>query len=143
MIADVLESLIRFTRQNMEETTKDADDKTMAISCRGLFRTWERGVFVAGDIRVDPDNGYPYECITPHDSIVNTGDDYTIKNRTLWKPYHSRKAEYALPWEAPTGAHDMYKSGEFMVWTDEKTYKCIQDTNFSPAEYAQAWEVQS
>lgn len=143
MIADVLESLIRFARQNMEETTKDADDKTMAISCRGLFRTWERGVFVAGDIRVDPDNRYPYECITPHDSIVNTGDDYTIKNRTLWKPYHSRKAEYALPWEAPTGAHDMYKSGEFMVWTDEKTYKCIQDTNFSPAEYAQAWEVQS
>ena len=142
MIADVLESLIRFARQNMEETTKDADDKTMAISCRGLFRTWERGVFVAGDIRVDPDNGYPYEGITPHDSIVNTGDDYTIKNRTLWKPYHSRKAEYALPWEAPTGAHDMYKSGEFMVWTDRKTYKCIQDTNFSPAEYAQAWEVQ-
>lgn len=143
MIADVLESLIRFARQNMEEATKDADDKTMAISCRGLFHTWERGVFVAGDIRVDPDNGYPYECITPHDSIVNTGDDYTIKNRTLWKPYHSRKAEYALPWEAPTGAHNMYKSGEFMIWTDKKTYQCIQDTNFSPAEYAQAWEVQS
>ena len=40
----------------------------------------------------------------------------------------------------PTGAHDMYKTGEYMIWTDGNTYKCIQDTNFSPEEYAQAWE---
>lgn len=41
---------------------------------------------------------------------------------------------------APTGAHDMYKSGEYMIWTDDTTRKCIQDTNFSPDEYPQAWE---
>lgn len=34
----------------------------------------------------------------------------------------------------------MYKTGEYMIWTDGNTYKCIQDTNFSPEEYAQAWE---
>lgn len=66
--------------------------------------------------------------------------DWTIDNRTLWKPWHSRKAEYALPWEAPTGAHDMYHAGEYMIWTDGTIKKCIQDTNFSPEEYAQAWE---
>lgn len=27
-----------------------------------------------------------------------------------------------------------------MIWTDGKVYKCKQDTNFSPSEYAQAWE---
>lgn len=59
---------------------------------------------------------------------------------TFWKPWHSRKKEYALPWEAPTGAHDMYKAGEYMIWTDGAVKKCIQDTNFSPEEYAQAWE---
>lgn len=28
-----------------------------------------------------------------------------------------------------------------MIWTDGRTYKCVQDTNFSPEEYAQAWEI--
>ena len=69
-----------------------------------------------------------------------TGEGYTIKNRTLWKPWHSRKKEYALPWEAPTGAHDMYKAGEYMIWSDGKVKKCNQNTNFSPDEYPDAWE---
>ena len=28
-----------------------------------------------------------------------------------------------------------------MIYTDGKTYQCKQDTNFSPEDYAQAWEV--
>lgn len=28
-----------------------------------------------------------------------------------------------------------------MIWADGTTYKCISDTNFSPEEYSQAWEV--
>lgn len=27
-----------------------------------------------------------------------------------------------------------------MIWTDGTVKKCIQDTNFSPGEYAQAWK---
>ena len=56
--------------------------------------------------------------------------DWTIDTPSLWKPWHSRKPEYALPWEQPTGAHDMYKAGEYMIWTDGTVKKCIQDTNF-------------
>lgn len=123
-----------------KEKISDDDDKTFGIACKGIFPTWVRGNYFYGDVTTDPDTGYPYECITPHDSITNTGEDYTIKNRTLWKPWHSRKKEYALPWEQPTGAHDMYKAGEYMIWTDGTVKKCIQDTNFSPVEYAQAWE---
>lgn len=141
MMADALEALIRYAQSKLTDELKENDDKTMAIACARLFRVWERGNFKAGDIRVDSDNGFPYECITPHDSIVNTGEDYTIKNRALWKPYHSKTLEWALPYEAPTGAHDMYKAGEYMIWTDGLTYKCTQDTNFSPEEYPQAWEV--
>lgn len=33
------------------------------------------------------------------------------------------------------------RAGEYMIWTDNKVYMCKQDTNFSPAEYAQAWEI--
>ena len=34
----------------------------------------------------------------------------------------------------------MYKAGEYMIWTDGTVKKCVQDTNFSPEEYPQAWE---
>ena len=33
------------------------------------------------------------------------------------------------------GAHDMYKAGEYMIWTDGTVKKCLRDTNFSPDEY--------
>lgn len=105
-----------------------------------FFEAWTPGQYEVGDIRINPATGYPYECILAHDSTVNTY--WTIDVRTLWKPYHSRKKEYALPWEQPTGAHDMYKIGEYMIWTDKEIYKCLSDTVYSPEEYIQAWEKQ-
>lgn len=27
-----------------------------------------------------------------------------------------------------------------MIWTDGTVKKCVQDTNFSPEDYPQAWE---
>lgn len=141
MIADALENLIRYARSKLTEEVKEADDKTMAISCAGLFRVWRPGVFETGDIRTDPETGHPLECMMDHDSTVNT--DWTIKVRTIWKPYHSRNAQWALPWEQPTGSHDMYKAGEYVIWTDGCVYKCLEETNFSPTDYSQAWEVQA
>lgn len=135
--ANTLESVIRYIKEKLLEEIKSSEDKTKAIACSGLFLSWEPGIYEVGDIRTD--EGKPYECMTAHDSITNTS--WTIKERTLWKPYHSREVEWALPYEAPTGAHDMYKTGEYMIYTDGKTYKCLSDTNYSPVEYAQAWEV--
>lgn len=123
----------------MQQIAK-SEDKTLGIQCMALFEAWKEDNYEVGDVRTDPKTGYPYECITQHDGISNP--EWTIKNRTLWKPWHSKSLEYALPYEAPTGAHDMYKTGEFMIFTDGKVYKALQDTNFSPTEYAQAWEVQ-
>lgn len=40
------------------------------------------------------------KLILPYGTVQQ---DWTIDNRTIWKPWHSRKAEYALPYEAPTG----------------------------------------
>lgn len=131
--------------QNIQKETvlkkiSESDDKTLGIQYMALFKPWTKGNYKVGDVRTDPKTGYPYECITQHDSIANP--DWTIDNRTLWKPWHSRSLEYALPWEAPTGAHDMYKQGEYMIYTDKSIYKCIQNTNFSPTDYPQAWEKQ-
>ena len=117
----------------------ESEDKTLGIQCMALYSYYiQAKQHDVGEVARHPETGCPYECMTAYDGSVQ--QDWTIDNRTLWKPWHSRKKEYALPWEAPTGAHDMYKAGEYMIWTDNEVYLCNQDTNFSPAEYPQAWE---
>lgn len=117
----------------------ESEDKTLGISCMALFPAYvQNKQHDVGEVATHPETGYPYECMTAYDGTVQ--QDWTIDNRTLWKPWHSRKKEYALPYEAPTGAHDMYKAGEYMIWSDGKVKKCNQNTNFSPDEYPQAWE---
>jgi len=129
----------RALREIIRDYAATAEDKTLVIATAAYCDIWTPGVYAVGDVRTDPDTGYPYECFTAHDSTVNPG--WTITERTLWKPYHSRRPEYVLPWEAPTGAHDMYKAGEYMVWTDGSVYRCKQDTAYSPDVLPGAWEV--
>lgn len=139
MNLDALESLVRYARGKLMDDLKSMDDKTEGIAYKGLIPVYKQNAkYEVGDVRTHPVTKTPKECIIAYDGSVHP--DWTIDNRTLWKPWHSRKKEYALPWEQPTGAHDMYKTGEYMIWTDEKIYRCKQDTNFSPVEYAQAWE---
>lgn len=140
MMTEVLESVIRYARNKLMSEIAEMDDKTEGIACKGLIPVYEQNKYHdAGEVATDPETGYPYECMTAYDGTVQ--QDWTINNRTLWKPWHSRKPEHALPWEQPTGAHDMYKAGEYMIWEDGTTQHCKQDTNFSPAEYPQAWET--
>ena len=139
MMTDALESAIRYVRGKLLVELAESDDKTVGIACRGLIPMYEQNhTYEVGDVRLHPETGYPKECIMAYDGTVQ--QDWTIDTTTLWKPWHSRKKEYALPWEAPTGAHDMYKAGEDTIWTDGTGKKCAHDTNFSPEEYPQAWE---
>lgn len=121
------------------EVAQTIDDKTIGIAFADLFPIYvQNKQHEVGEVATHPETGYPYECMTAYDGTVQ--QDWTIDNRTLWKPWHSRKKEYALPWEAPTGAHDMYKSGEYMIWADGIVKKCLRDTNFSPDEYPADWK---
>ena len=142
MITEALESVIRYARQKLLTEIAESDDKTEGIACKGLLPVYEqKHSYSVGDVRLHPTTGSPKECILAYDGAVQPG--WTIDTSTLWKPWHSRKKEYALPWEAPTGAHDMYKAGEYMIWTDDRVYECMEDTSFSPEDYPQAWEVVS
>lgn len=138
-LPDPTSALQEIQTQAILEQIKASEDKTLGIQCMALFPMYvQNKQHEVGEVATHPETGYPYECMTAYDGTVQ--QDWTIDTSTLWKPWHSRKAEYALPWEAPTGAHDMYKSGEYMIWTDGTVKKCVQDTNFSPDEYPQAWE---
>lgn len=123
-------------RKLIKEYAEKSEDKTLVIATSNYFNEWKPDKYMVGDIRTK--NGKPYECMVEHDSTVNT--EWTIDVRTIWKPYHSRTKEFALPWEQPTGSHDMYKIGEYMIFDDGKTYACVIDTNYNPLEYSQAWK---
>lgn len=118
----------------------ESEDKTLGIQCMALFPVYEQNKqHTVGEVALHPDTGCPYECMTAYDGAVQ--QDWTIDNRTLWKPWHSRKAEYALPWEHPTGAHDMYKAGEYMIWTDGTVRRCKSDTDRRPDVLPDSWET--
>lgn len=135
---DPAEAMREIQTQAVLAQIEQREDKTLGIKCMALFPVYEQNKqHTSGKAETHPETGYPWECMTSYDGSVQ--QDWTIDNRTLWKPWHSRDPEYALPWVAPTGAHDMYKEGEYMIWTDGTIKKCVQDTNFSPDEYAQAW----
>lgn len=102
-----------------------------------VIRVWKPGTYAVDDVRMY--EGIPYKCVQAHDSMANTLWTPSA-TPALWMQYHGTSAETARPWIAPTGAHDMYKTGEYMIWTDEAIYKCLADTIYSPTDYVQAWE---
>ena len=77
-------------------------------------------------------------------SLVRQYPDVKPGN-TAWhtfnRPLHGTSPATARPFVQPTGAHDMYHAGEYMIWTDGKTCRCKSDTAYSPADYAAAWEM--
>lgn len=119
-------------------STMDDDGK---ISASYLCKDWKPGKYEVGDVYNAI--GQTWEVHQSYDNSINQdivpGDkSWTTFNR----PLHGKTAETARPWVAPEGAHDMYRSREYMIFTDGELYKCLQDTNFSPDEYAAAWEKQ-
>ena len=116
--------------------TAAADD---VIADAALLRPWTPGDYAAGDVRVQ--DGYPYKCCQAHDSTDNPDWD-PATNRALWVPYHAKSPKWALPYVAPTGAHDAYQDGEYMVWTDGQICRCNTDnTVWGPDVLPDAWEV--
>lgn len=136
---DYTEAILEMQKTALLKQVSESEDKTIGIQCMALFDVYvQNKQHEVGEVALHPETGYPKECIMSYDGTVQ--QDWTIDTSTLWKSWHSRKKEYALPWEQPTGAHDMYKAGEYMIWTDGTVKKCISDTNFNPDEYSQAWE---
>lgn len=135
---DALASAIYLSRVSLAGDSIDTDDKRIRAS--GLYEDWTAGSYEVGDIRNA--NGQTWECFQAHDNDVypdiNPDNDAWY---TFWRPLHATSPETARPFVPVQGAHDMYRSGEYMVFTDGQIYKCLSDTAYSPSDYAQAWEV--
>ena len=130
-------ALRRIKREAIAAAPAAAPDDVIADAA--LLQPWVPGDYAAGDVRVQ--DGYPYKCCQAHDSTDNPDWD-PATNRALWVPYHATTAKWALPYAAPTGAHDAYQDGEYMVWTDGQIYRCNTDnTVWGPDTLPDVWEV--
>lgn len=109
------------------------------LGIRVLFPDWVAGAHTAGEVyNVD---WQTWECFAAYDNAVYPD---VKPGNTAWytfnRPLHGTRPATARPFVQPTGAHDMYHAGEYIIWTDGKTYRCKSDTAYSPADYAEAWE---
>ena len=130
-------ALRRIKREAIAAAPTAAPDDVIADAA--LLRPWTPGDYAAGDVRVQ--DGYPYKCCQAHDSSNNPDWD-PVTQRALWVPYHAKTAKWALPYVAPTGAHDAYQTGEYMIWSDGQIYRCNTDnTVWGPDVLPDAWEV--
>ena len=141
-IPNETKSVAAFARYYLAQNQPSTTEEKLEVS--GLYSDWELGSYKVGDIRNHA--GQTWECWQAHDNAIypdiNPDNPQTWAN--FWRPLHGTSAETARPWVKPwAGTTDMYRAGEYMVYTDGKTYKCLADTVYSPEEYAQAWEVQA
>lgn len=113
------------------------DDSRIRVS--GLYEPWTAGKHEVGDIRNA--SGQTWECFQAHDCAVypdiKPGSSAWF---TFWRPLHGKSPETARLFVPVQGAHDMYRAGEYMVWTDGRIKRATQDTAHSPADYPPAWE---
>ena len=129
-------------RSQMESVFEKATPAMTAdeiIGNRTLCKSWEKGKHTAGEVYSTGEQ--IWECIQGYDNAVYPD---IVPSNVAWgtfhKPYHGTTRETALPYVAPTGAHDMYLAGEYMIWTDGAVKLCKQNTAYSPDEYAAAWD---
>ena len=98
-------------------------------------------LFLCAALTIAMYNGCPWRCCQAHNSAGNPSWAPGV-TPALWAPYHATDAAHALPWISPTGAQDAYQTGEYMIFTDGKKYRCTTaNTVHSPETYAQSWAV--
>lgn len=134
---DLLTSTANMTRMLMKGTKPKTADEI--IMCSALYDEWKPGKHVAGDIfSVDGDI---WECFQNYDNAVYPD---IVPGNAAWftfnRPYHGTSRETARNFVHPTGAHDIYKKGEWAVQGGKFT-ECLSDTSYSLEEYPAAWGV--
>lgn len=110
------------------------------IANRVMCKAWTAGKHTVGEVyRVD---GQPWQCYQDYDNLTHPD---IVPGSTAWptfnKPYHGTTPETARPFVAPTHSQDIYKAGEYMIWTDGTLQLCVRDTAYGPDNDPNAWEV--
>ncbi len=114
----------------------ETDDER--IRCGALYSDWAAGSHTVGEVYAA--SGQVWECFQAYDNAVYP--DIKPGNAawyTFHRPLHGKTAGTARNFVHPTGAHDIYLTGEYVVYK-QHLYRCKSNTAYSPDEYAAAWE---
>lgn len=135
---EALASAIYLSRLLLEGEETNTDERRLRAS--GLYPEWAPGEHREGEHCTA--GGQVWECFAAYDSAVYPdirpgGAAWHTFNR----PLHGASPGTARPFVPVQGAHDMYRAGEHMIWTDGGVYRCLRDTNFSPEEVPADWET--
>lgn len=111
-------------------------DDVIALSI--YFPEWTERDYALDDVITY--EGQPFKCAQAHNSTGNPAWN-PMDAPSLWANYHAQSKLMALPWINPTGAHDAYQSGEWMIWTDGNAYECIaNNTVYGPDSLPGSWK---
>lgn len=124
----------------------DADGR---ISNRNLAPLWKPGNHKTGEVfrtSAEDSLGPEWEQVWKvYQNYDNSVYPDIVPGQSAWLtfniPYHGTTPETALPFVPGQPAHAIYRSGEYMVFTDGIIYKCKLDTPYSPTEQPDAWEA--
>lgn len=142
-----LKSTIYLGKLQLRGETITEDDQKIRAS--GLYDDWVPGAHTVGEAfnthqteELGPEWEQTWECFQSYDNAVYPD----IKpGSTAWytfnRPLHGKTRETARPFVPVQGSHDLYRFGEWMIFTDGELYKCIapNGTNFSPTDYPAGW----
>lgn len=121
-----------------EKKPETADE---IIKCSALWDEWEAGKHTVDEIFTV--GGDPWKVCQSYDNAVYP--DIAPGNAawyTFNKPLHGTTRETAREFIQPqAGTVDIYHTGEWCIF-EGKAYKSKWDTNFSPKDYPQDWEVE-
>lgn len=137
---DALSSSIYLSKLQLKGETVDDDDKRIRAS--GLYDDWSAGAHTVGQIYNAA--GQTWECYQAYDNATHPD---IVPGAAAWftfnRPLHGKTPETGRPWVAPTHSMDIYRNGEYMIWTDGTIKRCVvaNGTNFSPEEYPAGWET--
>lgn len=146
-----IESAVTMMRAAFVQQCPSMEDDAI-IQCSGLVDDWKSGNHLVGEVYNTRSGVHAegreweqtWECYQAYDNAVYPD---IVPGNSAWytfnRPLHGKSPETARPFVKVQGAHDMYHSGEYMVWTDGSIYRCLTDTNFSPEEYPNVWEKQN
>lgn len=136
-VPNVMKSMQAAVKAMMPTVELDQETK-MQVS--GLYDTWKSEILCEVGYITNAD-GQTWECYAKLDPSLNPGvTPYTPAWHNFFKALHGKSPKTARPFTPVHAEYDMYRAGEYMVWTDDYVYECLQDTNFNPEEYAAAWK---
>lgn len=81
--------------------------------------------------------GQIYTLLQPHNASYYTGTPATLA--ALWRVKHTTDPAKAKPFVQPTSTSDMYLKDECALF-EEKVYRALRDTVYSPKEFGADWE---